>query len=370
MVSELIGKRLRYAREKLELTQEALSHKLGFKDRQTLAAIEAGLRKLSAEELVKASKALHVDLEFFTDRFRLVGEGSFSWRTTKNAKPAVLDSFEEKAGRWIALYRQLDESKSPGKHSLLQPRLALTQNSSYESAREAAEALGHEWDLGQIPALQLPMRVRDNLNALIIYVDAPPEISGAASQVTSLNTIIINRNEPEGRRHYDLAHEVFHLLTWEQMTPDHRETDIPRGGKGRRAEQLADNFASALLMPERVLTPKWESRAPLDIYDWLHHTANELKVTAVALKWRVVQLGWLSKSEAMEIRDDKLMSSGIPQILSLTPKLFNEEFVHRLHDALSLGALSVRRAASLLDMTIEDLGELFETYELPVPFDM
>ena len=44
--------------------------------------------------------------------------------------------------------------------------------------------------------------------------------------------------------------------------------------------------------------------------------------------------------------------------------------MQRLHDALATGALSVRRAASLLDMTIEDLGELFEDYELPIPFDL
>ncbi len=367
---DLISRRLRYAREKRDFTQADLSRKLGFKDRQTLAAIEAGQRKLSAEELVRATQILGVDLEFFTDRFRLVDEGSFSWRTTKHATPALLTTFEEKAGRWIVLYRQLGERKNSVSPPVLQPRLPLTHQSSYEDACAAAENLGREWELGEVPALRLPQCVRDKLGALILNVDAPQSISGAACHVPGLNVILINRNEPEGRRHYDLAHEVFHLLTWEQMTPEHCEHEIPHGGKGKRSEQLADNFASALLMPERTLRPQWETHSHGDLHTWLNTTANNLRVTAVALKWRLVQLGWLTKADLLTIRDKKLTANGCSHTPSPTPRRFSEAFMQRLHDALATGALSVRRAASLLDMTIEDLGELFEDYELPIPFDL
>jgi Zn-dependent peptidase ImmA (M78 family) len=314
-------------------------------------------------------QVLNVDVDFFTDRFRLVGEGSFSWRTTKEVTTSLLDAFEEKAGRWIALYRQLDKGKETSL-SPLQPRLPLSQQSAYEDASAAAEALGREWKLGQVPALRLPDCVRDKLGALVLYVDAPKSISGAACQVPGLNAILINRKEPDGRRHYDLAHEIFHLLTWEQMPPEHREGDIPHGGKGRRVEQLADNFASALLMPERTLIPRWQARDGSDIHDWLNHTASELMVTAVALKWRLVQLGWLTKADLLEVRDDRLTANGCPRQPLPTPKLFSQEFVQRLQGALANGGLSVRRAAALLEMTIDDLGNLFTEYGVPVPFDL
>lgn len=366
---ELLAKRLKHARERAGLTQAQLSEKLGFKDRQTVAAIEAGQRKLSAEELVRAMQVLGVDVDFFTDRFRLVGEGRFSWRTTKEATPSLLDAFEEKAGRWIALYRQLSQGKdSP--LSPLQPRLPLTQQSAYEDASAAAEALGREWALGEVPALRLPECVRDKLGALMLYVDAPKSISGAACQVPSLNAILINRQEPEGRRHYDLAHEVFHLLTWEQMPPEHREGEIPRGGKGRRVEQLADNFASALLMPERTLAPRWQAGDKTDLHAWLNTTATDLMVTAVALKWRLGQLGWLSKADLLDIHDNRLTVNGRPKHPLPQPKLFGADFVQRLHGGLAKGALSVRRAASLLEMTIDDLDDLFKEYGFPVPFDL
>src|SRR3990172_10979170 len=108
-MNNLINKRLKIAREKAGLTQAQLAEKLGFKDRQTLAAIEAGQRKMSAEELVRAMDVFGVDLDYFTDGFRLVGEGRFSWRADKNATEEFLGAFEDHAGRWVATYRRLGE---------------------------------------------------------------------------------------------------------------------------------------------------------------------------------------------------------------------------------------------------------------------
>ncbi len=367
-MNELISRRLKVARDRAGLTQAQLSEKLGFKDRQTLAAIEAGRRKLSAEELVRAMQVFEVDLDYFTDGFRLVGEGTFSWRA-KNAAPGLLDKFEARAGRWIATYRNLGEGKDKPA-STLQGRLSLTERSTFEQARAVAEALGTEWALGEIPALILEKRVRERLGALVLYVDAPAGISGAACQLPGLNTILINRKEPEGRRHYDLAHETFHVLTWEQMPPEHTESDIPRGGKGKRVEQLADNFASALLMPERALAPLWQARGEREIHGWLNETASKFLVTSIALKWRLVQLGSISKADLFDIRDERLTANGRPKKEQREPRLFSQEFVERLQQALSVGDLSVRRAASLLGTTVEDLADLFREYQLPVPFDL
>lgn len=366
-MSSEIRRRLKVAREKMGLTQAQFSERMGFKDRQTLAAIEGGQRKLSAEELLRAIGVLGVDLDFFTDSFRLIGEGQFSWRA-KGAPPKLLDEFEERAGRWIATYRKLSASES-SLRSPLQVRLPLTVKSSFEQARAAADALGSDWDLGDVPALRLESALRERLGALILYIDAPAGISGAACQLAELNAILINRREPEGRRNYDLAHELFHLLTWEQMPPAHAEAEIPRSGKGNRVEQLADNFASALLMPERALVSRWRSRGKQEIHAWLNETASELLVTSVALKWRLHQLDWLGKADLFEVRDSKLTANGRPKHLQPNPKLFAPEFVNRLHSALSKGGLSVRRAASLLGLPIEDLAELMQSYELTVPFD-
>lgn len=367
-MKELIYRRLKAAREMVGLTQAELSEKLGFKDRQTLAAIEAGQRKVSAEELLRAVQVLGLDLEYFTDSFRLAGEGRFSWRIQKDTPNTLLKEFEEKAGRWIATWRRLGELQGE-KPSALQPTLALSERSSFEQAQAAAESLVEEWKLGDVPASALEAAIH-NLGTLILYVDAPPFISGAACQVPGANAILINRKEPEGRRHYDLAHELFHLLTWEQMPPEHTETDTPRGTRAKRIEQLADNFAAALLMPERMLLPRWRERGEREIHEWLNSTAIDFLITAMALKWRLINLGWLTKADLPKINDAKLTFNGRPQDQQPLPELFNTEFVRRLHTGLSQGQLSVRRVAEILDLTIEALAVLFREHKLSAPFDM
>ena len=50
---------------------------------------------------------------------------------------------------------------------------------------------------------------------LVRMVDAIAGVPGAA--------VLINRQEIVGRRHDDLAHERFHVLTCDTMPPDHTE---------------------------------------------------------------------------------------------------------------------------------------------------
>jgi Zn-dependent peptidase ImmA (M78 family)/DNA-binding XRE family transcriptional regulator len=370
-MNELICRRLKAAREKAGLTQAVLSEQIGFRDRQTLAAIEAGQRKVTAEELLRAVQVLGMDLDYFTDSFQLAGEGRFNWRAHDKAPPELLQAFEEHAGRWIATWRRLGELQGV-KGSTLQPTLALSERSSYEQAQAEAEALVEEWRLGDVSAARLEPAIRD-LGILVLYVDSPQFVSGAACRVPGANAILINRHEPEGRRHYDLAHELFHLLTWEQMTPEHAETiEFAHHGKGRhkRIEQLANNFASALLMPERALKTRWEARDGQEIHRRLNETAGDFLVTAMALKWRLVNLGWLAKGDLELIDDARLTFNGRPVDRQPPPQLFNAGFVARLHTALARGQLTVRRMAEILDLSIDALADLFRGYEMTVPFDL
>ena len=42
--------------------------------------------------------------------------------------------------------------------------------------------------------------------------------------------MLIARHEVAGRRHFDLAHELFHLLTWDAMPPEYLEEARETGG--------------------------------------------------------------------------------------------------------------------------------------------
>src|SRR5438477_10530450 len=80
MATDLIGLRMKALREERKLSQDDVARLFGFKDRQTVSAIETGERRLSAEELITAVEKLGAPLDYFTNPFLLLGEGRFSWR--------------------------------------------------------------------------------------------------------------------------------------------------------------------------------------------------------------------------------------------------------------------------------------------------
>ncbi|NIM18753.1 MAG: helix-turn-helix domain-containing protein [Candidatus Latescibacteria bacterium] len=363
-MQSVIGKRLKAAREKAGLTQQQLSSRLGFKDRQTLAAIESGNRKLSADELLLAMQALNRDLEYFTDPFRLDGEGSFTWRTSAE-NVEVNDDFESRAGRWLALYRNVAKQKDVWTSPL---RLALTTRSSYEQAHRAGEWLVNEWELGEIPAIKLEKAISERLRALVLYIDPPEGISGAAFKLPELSAILINRNDVAGRRSFDLAHELFHLLTWDTIKPDYSEYRDEQN-KSKRSETLANCFASALLMPEDIIRTWWAQAPEEDETgwrSWVSDLAKKLHVTSSALLWRFVQLGMIEKKSAEESEE----WSEVNEIEEDKPPMFSLDFVKTLSHGLEEGRISVRRAAASIDLSVDDLADLFREHSLEVPFDI
>lgn len=363
-----VGLRVKTLRDERRMSQEQLSRSIGFKDRQTLAAIEAGERRIAPDELATAARALGVTVDVLTDPYRLVGEGRFSFRA-EAVEGGVLDAFQERAGRWIATYRQLERDRG-AESNWLALKLDLTIRSSFEEAQESAEQLVRAWDLGATPAERLPMEIHRKLGALVLYVDAPAGVSGAASLVPGLSTILVNRQEPRGRRSFDLAHELFHILTWDAMPPERVEPWDPKRSKGNRAELLANNFAASLLMPAESVMKHWDERGGADVLDWLNAVATTFGVSAVALMWRIHNTRLLGNADVEAIIRERLVANGDPEVATERPRLFSQEFVIRVHEAVEEGRLSLRRAASLLDLPVRTLASVFTEYGLPLSYDV
>ena len=177
----MVGRRIQLAREELGLNQEELSRQLGFAARQILSNIEAGKRKVTAEELLKFMEVLGRSMDYFTDSFLLIGEAAVSWRA-KDA-PQALDAFEKQMLPVIATYRELMTDLGQTRNALV-PQLPLTPSSSFEEAAASAGRLAGEWELGSIPSKKLLSAAEDRLGVLVMMVDAPAEISGAAVHAT------------------------------------------------------------------------------------------------------------------------------------------------------------------------------------------
>ena len=189
---------------------------------------------------------------------------------------------------------------------LMRRALGLNRLSRFEDAMEAGERFVAELDLGPVPALRLAAAMEEEIRILVLMVDAQEGISGAACRLPELDAVLIARREVAGRRNFDLAHELFHILTWDAMPSEHVESASDFGGN--RVEQIANNFAAAVLMPATALEP-YDGWAQLDMDGLIarvNHVADELCVTSSALRWRQR----LTRSKARAIPDAALRNNG------------------------------------------------------------
>ena len=365
--SRLIGFRIKSAREAAGWTQERLAELLGLNDRQSVSDLENGKRRLQADELVLLSDALGRDLEFFLDPFAVSGEAQFSWRASPNMAECDLDSFERRSGQWIGLLRWLregEQTRNPLKFSL-----RLTMQSTFEEAIARAEELVEWLSLTSVPSDSLIEAVERDLDIPVLFVDTPTTtegdtISGAICHLQDLDVLLINRNESEARRYFDLAHELFHALTWDAMKPDHRESNsLEERGRTRRIEHLANNFAAGLLMPTDTLEQLIDKRHIADT-EYLMDVARSLRVAPAALAWRLFNMEWIDEGTRDTLRQEpaRVPSGNIP-------KRFSTSFIALLHQAIDRGRLSARKAAKVTGMSLPELTDLFAEHSLAAPFE-
>jgi Zn-dependent peptidase ImmA (M78 family) len=152
------------------------------------------------------------------------------------------------------------------------------------------------------------------------------------------------------------------------MPPEY--ADEAREVGGNRVEQLANSFAGAVLMPRDLLARhgEWSGLSDEELIVKLKTVAAELQVSASALKWRLVALGTLKPARARAISDGVLRQSRRKD--EAKPLLLSKPFMEVLGLAVDQGRLSLRRAADLLDLTIEDLSELFAAHGVEPPAEL
>ena len=371
MHNPLIGTHTRVLRRARGLTQQELAQALGFNDRQTVSAIENGARRVTAEELLRLTEILDIPLESFTDPFQLADEGEFSWLCAGDTAPEHLAAWEQRAGHWVAAFRTLaPEVGRPLR--LVRWKLGLGRTASRQNAALAGEQFAREFRLGSAPAPRLAEAMEKKLGMLVLAVDTPPRsgISGAACHLPDLDAALIARREPAKRRHLILARLLFHLLTWDAMPPKHRQAanrTRPRG-----AMQLAGDFADAMLLPATALRQRgrWNKLRRPELSRQINDAADELHVTADAVRRRLGSLGLLGKSAARGLPEQAVRRSGRREKNAPPPALFSKPFMAVVERAIGRGRISVRRAARLLDLTIDDLADLFPAHDLPCPFDL
>ena len=368
--SRSIGNRIRACRESASLTQQQLSEIVGIGDRQTLSAIETGERRVQAAELVKIGNALKRPVDWFLDPFVVAGEAQFCWRAAKELTNETLDLFEDHIGAVVGVLRHLKTTLN-GPAKTFAQTLRLPVHRTFEDAWAWGEAVGDELELGLVPSLTLVDQIEKRLDISVLFIDAKVSadvahdvsaVSGAMCRLPELGVIVVNRAEPLSRRNFDVAHELFHALTWDAMVPDRLEVLGKPPRRNQHVERMADNFAAALLMP-RASLDRLIPREHLADVEYLSNIARELRVSNQALAFRLLNARMISETTCDELKVVKPLKAK-PDV----PRLFSESFVSLLHAGIADGHVSSRKVAKALSLTLDELAELMQAYGKAVPF--
>ena len=354
-----IGERIHLAREARGMTQESFAKALGQNNHQTISAIETGQRQLQPEELARACQILEKPLAFFTDPYVVTETRAFSYRAKPNSQD--IDAFERRTHNLISANRRFREMLDEPAAPMGQQIRGLTRQSTIWQATAVGERVSKALRLGDAPALRLRETIEAACKVMVLFLDAPQSISGAACHLPDGDFILINRNEVSFRRHYDLGHELFHILTWMEMPPERLDPEL-EGKDKTKVEKLADAFTAGLLMPQDLVTKNWLAHeATQETHEAILNMARQFRVSGIAMYWRLVNTDLLSKSEAESVSPERL-SRPDDDDPGGRPNAYNADFVRRLHTVLQRGLLSARKASELLDCDPEDLRPICAAY--------
>jgi len=356
-----IAARIREARERLGLTQRDLAERAGFAHHQTVSQIESGVREVKAWELANLARVLHVAIE---DLLRAVplAEPLVLWRQRPDAEDVRREQearFHRRCARY-AFLRQLAGTRPVA--ALPAPAQPLA-DLRFEDVEAFAEAVGGMLGLGDYPAESLARAAEDRWGVQIWYEDLGRDGSAAAMVADCGPAVLLNAAEAPWRRVFSLAHELFHLLTWDPVEVTRLADD--EVGR-RRAEQLANVFASALLLPADAVRRALLRR---DRGDGLHPAevaglAGEFGVSTPAMLWRLVNLGALPREGAERLARDPGLPSAPVTARWGRPAPLPAEYVRLAYLAHARGDLAKAQLAVYLEVPLVDVEETLAAYGL------
>lgn len=141
------------------------------------------------------------------------------------------------------------------------------------------------------------------LNILTIFRPLSENFSGMCLKDNSGHRfMLINSNQPRGRQHFTIAHELYHLFIEEKTTP-HK---CNPGHSKNQAEICADMFASFLLMPEVgicQMIPETELKTKNISIATILKLEHYFSVSRSALLYRLLNIGLITENTRSKLAE-------------------------------------------------------------------
>jgi Zn-dependent peptidase ImmA (M78 family) len=253
MSPEIVGERLRVARENAKLTQEGAADAIDVA-RTTLIAIEQGQRRVRMSELQKLAKtygtsvnallrqeAIHVDL---APRFRKLIESK------DNAATNAADLMANLARAEVELESLLGVRRVKN----YPPERPLLPGDVRAQAEHDAMELRHSLGLGNRPVPDIVTLLEMELGVRVYVRRLDSKISGLFAYDEALGPcMLLNASHPRERRTQTAGHETGHFVS----TRRNAEILHRQEKENTREERYANAFGRAFLTPARGVIQKF-----------------------------------------------------------------------------------------------------------------
>lgn len=356
----LIGERLKTARTQRGWTLEALSGQTQIPV-SSLSEFETGRREPRLTHLEALARAHGKSVSWFFQPVEALAEVVL-WRERPQAdEAAAIEGQFLKLCRW---YRNLEDWCDEHRPCLLPDARPNGDRFDWSDVQHLANAVRNHLDLGQRPASSLLNVLENGCGVRVFHLEFSPTGTAACTRDETLGmAILLNANNKRWRRNFDLAHELFHLLTWRVFRTEpnaHEATE--------QEEKFADKFASCLLIPEDALRDAigaaLKSRGTLKHIE-LFDIARQFDVSIDALLWR---MHWVFSRDVKETQRDLEICRAFRETVDVRedtkPPSLPERYRALALRAIREGELSIGRAAEYLGlsrreaMALDDLEDV------------
>lgn len=345
-----IGRRLKMARAGIGYTLEKVSEESAKRGQMigisSISAFENNDREPKFSQLSRLAEVYKKTIEFFLSDDPIV-ENIMLWRDVPNT--------EEEAKGTEAEFRQLCEqyhklevlTGEVKRVRLPQPEVTEPEEFDFGKADLFAKQVQDKFRLGDIPIASLKQILEEVYYIKIFYLD----FIGSAISIVSKEfgtAILLNARNKQWRRSYDLAHELFHILTWDLFRSKSQKAS-------ENEEKFAGAFASRLLMPEEFIRDRVRASMSEDgqiSFDQLDDIARKFDVSLEALIYRIAWVYRFKKEETTKYIDSaKKYLEGCKPRPSYRPNKLPERYCDLAQRALREGKLSLIQFAKYLGIS-------------------
>ena len=185
-------------------------------------------------------------------------------------------------------------------------------------ANQLAEKIHREFRLGDYPAALLIKCLEEEYGVLLISCSLE-DGSAACYREENGSVVMFNEKEVRWRQTFNLAHELFHLVTWSSSLISQIQSNEDLFQKN---EKLADAFAAALLMPQQMID--LDVRGNKLTYSFIVALAGKYQVSKQAMLLRLRYLKFISsKSVELALADPEFLEldhDGFKQAFASIPR--------------------------------------------------